>query len=117
MADPDFAVARPDRRWAALVGGAVSLRAEPAARAVEMGVARAVIAVPPLAAGVSRILGLRGVVILLTWLYLSSFVALLGAGINAAPKRQPRRDTTPAPPKNMGERGAYAPDTLGDAVP
>ena len=59
---------------------------------------------------------LGGVVILLTWLYLSSFVALLGAVINAEAERQTRHDSTTPPPKPMGERGAYAADTLGDAT-
>jgi membrane protein len=59
---------------------------------------------------------LGGVVILLTWLYLSSFVALLGAVINAEAERQTAHNSTTAPPKPMGKRGAYAADTLGDAT-
>ena len=37
---------------------------------------------------------LGGVVILLTWLYLSAFVVLLGAAINAQSEKQTRRDST-----------------------
>jgi membrane protein len=58
---------------------------------------------------------LGGVVILLTWLYLSSFVALLGAVINAQAERQTRADSTEPPAKPMGSRGAYAADTLGES--
>ncbi len=56
---------------------------------------------------------LGGVVILLTWLYLSAFTVLLGAVINAQSERQTRRDTTRGQPEPMGRRGAYAADTLG----
>ncbi len=57
---------------------------------------------------------LGGVIVMLTWLYLSSFVALLGAVINAQAERQTRVDSTLSPPKPMGDRGAYAADTLGE---
>jgi len=56
---------------------------------------------------------LGGAVILLTWLYLSSFVLLLGAVINAQSERQTARDTTRGQPEPMGRRGAHAADTLG----
>ncbi|MFL5279984.1 MAG: YihY/virulence factor BrkB family protein [Rhodopila sp.] len=58
---------------------------------------------------------LGGVVILLTWLYLSSFVALLGAVINAQAERQTQHDSTDNPDESLGRRGAYAADTVGDA--
>lgn len=58
---------------------------------------------------------LGGVVILLTWLYLSSFVALFGAVINAQSERQTKEDSTEGHPKPMGARGAYAADTVGKA--
>jgi membrane protein len=58
---------------------------------------------------------LGGAVVLLTWLYLSSFVLLLGAVINAQSERQTKQDTTTGRPKRMGERGAYAADTLGSS--
>ena len=57
---------------------------------------------------------LGGVIVMLTWLYLSSFVALLGAVINAEAERQTRVDSTEAPPMPMGSRGAFAADTLGE---
>jgi len=45
---------------------------------------------------------LGGVVILLTWLYLS-----------AQSERQTRKDSTEGPPRAMGQRAARAADTLG----
>jgi membrane protein len=55
---------------------------------------------------------LGGVVVMLTWLWLCAFVALLGAVINAETERQTVADTTVGDPKPMGERAAYAADTL-----
>jgi membrane protein len=60
---------------------------------------------------------LGGVVILLTWLYLSALVVLLGAAINAQSEKQTRRDSTDGPPVPMGQRGARAADTLGPTRP
>lgn len=60
---------------------------------------------------------LGGVVILLTWLYLSAFVVLLGAAINAQSEKQTRRDSTDGSPVPMGRRGARAADTLGPSRP
>ena len=53
------------------------------------------------------------VVILLTWLLLSAYVVLIGAEINAESERQTRRDTTTPGDKPLGQRGAYAADTVG----
>jgi membrane protein len=58
---------------------------------------------------------LGAVVVLLTWLYLSAFVVLLGAEINAEIERQTKRDTTTDGNKPMGQRDAFAADTLGEA--
>jgi membrane protein len=57
---------------------------------------------------------LGGVVVMLTWLYLSAFVALLGAVINAQAERQTVADSTTGHPSPMGKRRAYAADTVGD---
>jgi membrane protein len=59
---------------------------------------------------------LGGVVILLTWLYLSALMVLLGAVINAQSERQTRKDSTEGPPRAMGRRGARAADTLGESA-
>lgn len=56
---------------------------------------------------------LGAVVVLLTWLYLSAFVVLLGAQINTELERQTREDTTTSGGKPMGQRGAFAADTTG----
>lgn len=59
---------------------------------------------------------LGGVVVLLMWFYLSSFFVVLGAVINAEMERQTRRDTTEGPEAPLGQRGAYAADTVGPSV-
>ncbi|HXT78736.1 MAG TPA: YihY/virulence factor BrkB family protein [Acetobacteraceae bacterium] len=59
---------------------------------------------------------LGGVVILLTWLYLSAFTVILGAVINAQSERQTRRDSTEGTPLPMGRRDAHAADTLGNSA-
>jgi membrane protein len=56
---------------------------------------------------------LGAVVALLMWLYVTSFVVLLGAEINAEFEHQTARDSTTGRPKPMGERGATMADTLG----
>lgn len=56
---------------------------------------------------------LGALVVLLTWLWLSAYVVLLGAEVNAESERQTRQDTTTGPPEPMGTRGATAADTTG----
>lgn len=58
---------------------------------------------------------LGGVIVLLLWLFLSSFVVLLGAEINAEMEHQTRHDTTAGAPQPMGRRGAHVADHLGEA--
>ena len=57
---------------------------------------------------------LAGVVVLLLWLYLTSYIILLGAEINAESEKQTAQDTTTGPPVPMGERRAEAADTVAD---
>lgn len=56
---------------------------------------------------------LAGVIILLTWFWLSSFVVLLGALLDAEMEAQTAKDSTVGPDRPMGERGATKADTLG----
>jgi membrane protein len=56
---------------------------------------------------------LGGVVVMLTWLYLSAFTALFGAVINAQAERQTTADSTVGNAKPLGARRAYAADTVG----
>jgi membrane protein len=58
---------------------------------------------------------LAAVIILLLWLYLSAFVVLLGAELDAETERQTARDTTTGPPQPLGERDAEVADSLGES--
>ena len=52
-----------------------------------------------------------GIIVLMLWLFLTAFVVLLGAEINAEMERQTAEDTTTGEPRPMGERGAAPADT------
>jgi membrane protein len=56
---------------------------------------------------------LGAVVALLMWLWISAFIVLLGAELNAEMEHQTEEDTTTGRPKPMGQRGAYVADHLG----
>lgn len=56
---------------------------------------------------------LGGVVVLLLWFFMSGYVVVLGAEINAELEHQTARDSTTGPEQPMGERGAHVADTLG----
>lgn len=56
---------------------------------------------------------LGAVVIFLFWLFLTAFVILLGAELNSEMERQTKKDTTTAPDRPIGRRGAFAADTIG----
>jgi membrane protein len=56
---------------------------------------------------------LGGVIILLTWLYLSALIVLFGAVINSQSEKQTTKDSTQGPAKPMGQRGAQSADTVG----
>lgn len=56
---------------------------------------------------------LAGIIILNLWLFLSSFVVLLGAEVNSEIEAQTRHDTTTGEPDPMGQRHAVKADHLG----
>ena len=55
---------------------------------------------------------LAGVVVLLLWLWITMYVVLLGAEINAEAEQQTAADTTVGPDEPLGERGAVKADSL-----
>ena len=55
---------------------------------------------------------LGAVVVLLMWLFVSSYAILLGAELNAESERQTSVDSTTGPAKPLGQRGATMADTL-----
>lgn len=57
---------------------------------------------------------LGAAMVLLTWLYLSAYALLLGAELNCELERQTARDTTTGVERPLGQRGAYAADTIAD---
>jgi membrane protein len=60
---------------------------------------------------------LASIVVLLLWLFVSAYAVLLGAELNAESERQTFRDTTTGPALPLGDRGAYAADTVGPSRP
>ena len=62
-------------------------------------------------ANYDRVYGSLGaVIILLFWLYISFYIVLLGAEINAELELQTAKDTTEGKPRPMGQRGAFVAD-------
>ncbi|MDD7938362.1 YihY/virulence factor BrkB family protein [Actinomycetospora lutea] len=58
---------------------------------------------------------LAGIVVFLLWLYLTSYIVLLGAEINSEAEYQTEQDTTRGAPQPMGTRGAAKADDAVDA--
>ncbi len=56
---------------------------------------------------------LGAIIVLLLWLYFMAYAVLFGAAMNAELERQTERDTTAGEDAPLGERGAYAADTVG----
>ena len=57
---------------------------------------------------------LGGVIVLVTWMYLSGFVLLFGAEFNSEVEHQTARDTTADAEKPLGTRGAWSADHVAD---
>jgi membrane protein len=58
---------------------------------------------------------LGGVIVLVTWMYLSSFILLFGAEFNSEIEHQTARDTTAdGAEKPLGDRGAWSADHVAD---
>lgn len=57
---------------------------------------------------------MAGVIVLLLWLWLSAFVVLLGAELNAEMEAQTASDTTIGKDRPMGQRGAVKADMLAE---
>jgi membrane protein len=55
------------------------------------------------------------VVVVLFWFYISAFVVMLGAELNAELELQTKQDTTTGPERPMGERGAFVADHVAMA--
>ncbi len=60
---------------------------------------------------------ISAVVVMLLWLYLTAYIILFGAEINAEMEHQTARDTTKGPEQPMGTRGAEMADTLPGEQP
>jgi membrane protein len=58
---------------------------------------------------------LSAVVVLLTWLYLSSYVLLFGAELNSELEHQTAKDTTAGADQALGQRGAWSADHVAGA--
>lgn len=54
---------------------------------------------------------LAGVIVLLLWLFISAYIVLLGAEINAEAELQTAKDSTQGPERPMGQRDAVKADT------
>jgi membrane protein len=59
---------------------------------------------------------LGSVIVLLMWFYISGFIVVLGAEINSEMERQTYEDTTVRGGAPLGQRGAYAADTVGPSI-
>jgi membrane protein len=56
---------------------------------------------------------LGAVVVLMTWMWLSGLIILIGAQLNAELEHQTAKDTTVGGEKPLGNRGAHMADTVG----
>jgi membrane protein len=59
---------------------------------------------------------LGAVVVLMLWLYVTAYAVILGAELNCELERQTVVDTTRGRARPLGERRAYAADTIGPST-
>ena len=59
---------------------------------------------------------LGAVVVVMLWLFLTGFVVIFGAELNAEVERQTHKDSTDGRPQPLGRRQAYAADTVGETA-
>jgi membrane protein len=65
----------------------------------------------------NRLYGSLGAIVaFMTWFWISIFVSLLGAAVDAETEHQTARDSTLGPPKPLGARGATMADHVGKSV-
>lgn len=60
---------------------------------------------------------LSAVVVTLTWMYLSSYILIFGAELNAELEHQTARDTTTGAERPLGSRGSWVADHVAGAAP
>jgi membrane protein len=53
---------------------------------------------------------------MMLWLFLTAFVVMVGAELNAELERQTRADTTAGKERPIGARDAFAADTVGPSA-
>src|SRR5918997_117311 len=59
---------------------------------------------------------LGAIVVVMLWLFISAYVVIVGAELNAELERQTAVDSTTGPSRPLGERAAYAADTVGPST-
>jgi membrane protein len=59
---------------------------------------------------------LGAVIVVMLWLYLTGFAVLFGAELNAEIERQTAKDTTEGSERPLGDRNAFAADTVGETA-
>jgi len=59
---------------------------------------------------------LGAIVVVMLWLFISAYVVIAGAELNAELERQTAVDSTTGPSRPLGERQAYAADTVGPST-
>lgn len=60
---------------------------------------------------------LGAIIILLLWFFVSAFVVLLGAALNAELEKHTAEDSTVGQPRPIGQRGARVADTYQPSSP